>query len=276
MNHLTAVIVDDEPLALKLLRSKLANIDGLEVIGEGRNGRQAIDLIMDLSPDLVFLDIEMPGLNGFDVVKNLQNDVLPLIIFTTAYEQYALDAFEIHAVDYILKPIDNERIERAVERAKERKRGGDASNNKPRLINAIHSIHQSKQNTSPHMQERSASFAGNVGDSQVEHKIVIKERDEITLLKQADIKWIDAAGDYVCLHVDGETHIKRSTMKELLDELDASLFKRIHRSTIVNLNYIEKVIPHTKGEFFLDLGEYDRIKVSRNYKEAIKAFLTER
>jgi two-component system LytT family response regulator len=107
----------------------------------------------------------------------------------------------------------------------------------------------------------------------VERKVVIKERDEITILKQSDIEWVDAAGDYVCLHADGETHIKRSTLKELLAELDENIFKRVHRSTIVNLNFIEKVIPHTKGEFFLQLGEFDKIKVSRNYKDAIKHFL---
>jgi two-component system LytT family response regulator len=103
--------------------------------------------------------------------------------------------------------------------------------------------------------------------------VVIKDRDEITILKQSDIEWVDAAGDYVCLHAQGETHIKRSTLKELLDELDDTIFKRVHRSTIVNLNFIEKVIPHTKGEFFLQLSEFEKIKVSRNYKDAIKCFL---
>jgi two-component system LytT family response regulator len=275
MNRLTAIIVDDEPLALKLLRSKLSKIAEIEIIGEGKNGRQAIELIMQLSPDMVFLDIEMPGLNGFDVVKNLQSDVVPLIVFTTAYEQYALDAFAVHAVDYILKPIDGERIQRAVERALERKKADQPDTNKQRLIGAIHSIHHAQgmmnQATNP-----TSARVHDLQQQNVENKIVIKERDEITLLKQAEIKWVDAAGDYVCLHVDGETHIKRSTMKELLLELDETIFKRIHRSTIVNLNYIEKVIPHTKGEFFLDLGEFDKIKVSRNYKDAIKAFLIDR
>lgn len=109
----------------------------------------------------------------------------------------------------------------------------------------------------------------------VESKIVVKDRDDITLLKQSEIEWIDAAGDYVCLHVDGVTHIKRSTLKNLLDELDQNIFKRVHRSTIVNLNFIQKVIPHTKGEFFLKLGEYDQVKVSRNYRDVIKSFLTD-
>lgn len=272
MSMLTAVIVDDEPLALKLLASKLAQSSNVEVVGQGRNGRQAIDLIMDLSPDMVFLDIEMPGLNGFDVVKQLQSDVLPLIVFTTAYEQYAVDAFEIHAVDYILKPIDETRINRAIERALERKNAIETDENKTRIIGAIDSINHHHV-AQPKVQ---TEIASRINASVVDAKVVIKDRDEITVLKQSDIKWVDAAGDYVCVHVDGETHIKRSTMKELLEELDDTMFKRIHRSTIVNLNFIEKVIPHTKGEFFLKLGEFERVKVSRNYKEAIKSFLTER
>lgn len=267
MTKLTAIIVDDEPLALKLLRSKLQQLDMVEIIGEGKNGREAIRLVMDLNPDIAFLDIEMPGLNGFDVVKNLQSDILPLVVFTTAYEQYALDAFDIHAVDYILKPIDLQRIERAIERAIKRVAVDKVPENKPRILSAINTINNSGNEAD--LVEPSPAQSS----APVEKKIVIRERDEITLLKQSEIKWIDAAGDYVCLHVDDVTHIKRSTLKELLSELDEDIFKRVHRSTIVNLNFIEKVIPHTKGEFFLVLGEHDRIKVSRNYKDAIKDFL---
>lgn len=268
MTKLRTLIVDDEPLALKLLRSKLEKVPTIEIVGDCKNGREAINAIIDLEPDLVFLDIQMPGLNGFDVVKNLQSEVVPLVVFTTAYEQYALDAFDIHAVDYILKPIDSERIERAVSRAQIRVGNEEESQSKTRIIGAIDAIND--------REERDYLDASvERSNSDIERKIVIKERDEITLLKQADIEWIDAAGDYVCLHAEGETHIKRSTLKDLLEELDAGIFKRVHRSTIVNLNYIEKVIPHTKGEFFLQLGEFERIKVSRNYRDVIKSFLTD-
>ncbi|MGS2721543.1 LytR/AlgR family response regulator transcription factor [Paraglaciecola aestuariivivens] len=264
MEKLRTLIVDDEPLALKLLRAKLSKLAQVEIIGECRNGREAKAAILELAPDLVFLDIQMPGLNGFDVVKGLQNDVLPLIVFTTAYEQYALDAFEVHAVDYILKPIDDERIARAVERAIARQGQTNDVGNKTPIIGAINSInaHEAK----PKHDKPDHDF--------IDKKVVIKDRDEITILKQADIEWVDAAGDYVCLHAKGQTHIKRSTLKELLIELDDMVFKRVHRSTIVNLNFIDKVIPHTKGEFFLLLGEFEKIKVSRNYKGAIKHFLT--
>ena len=270
MNKLRTLIVDDEPLALKLLRAKLGKVKAIEIVGECKNGREAIAATLDLAPDIIFLDIQMPGLDGFDVVKRLQSDVLPLIVFTTAYEQYALDAFDVHAVDYILKPIDDERIVRAVLRAQERLDGVDGQDNKPRILGAIDSINQ-RQNSE---QVANKSLPGTLStDAFVDKKVVIKDRDEITILKQSEIEWVDAAGDYVCLHAQGQTHIKRSTLKELLTELDENIFKRVHRSTIVNLNFIDKVIPHTKGEFFLLLGEFEKIKVSRNYKDAIKHFL---
>ncbi|MGK0268884.1 MAG: two-component system LytT family response regulator [Paraglaciecola sp.] len=269
MIKLKTLIVDDEPLALKLLRAKLNKIAEVEIVGECKNGREAIAATLELAPDLIFLDIQMPGLDGFDVVKGLQSDILPLIVFTTAYEQYALDAFDVQAVDYILKPIDDERIVRAVQRAVKRLDVKDHSVNKPPILHAIDAINQKEYMQTGSTVTSSVQHLSNV----VERKVVIKDRDEITILKQSDIEWVDAAGDYVCLHAQGETHIKRSTLKELLDELDDSIFKRVHRSTIVNLNFIEKVIPHTKGEFFLQLSEFEKIKVSRNYKDAIKHFL---
>lgn len=270
MNKLRTLIVDDEPLALKLLRAKLGKVDCIEIVGECKNGREAIAATLDLAPDIIFLDIQMPGLNGFDVVKGLQSDILPLIVFTTAYEQYALDAFDVHAVDYILKPIDDERIGRAVLRAQERLESVEGQDNKPRILGAIDSINQKEKPE----QATSKSLPGLLSTHvPVDKKVVIKDRDEITILKQSEIEWVDAAGDYVCLHAQGQTHIKRSTLKELLAELDENIFKRVHRSTIVNLNFIDKVIPHTKGEFFLLLGEFEKIKVSRNYKDAIKHFL---
>lgn len=267
MTQLKALIVDDEPLALSLLKAKLSKIPEVEVIGECKNGRTAIKATMELSPDLLFLDIQMPGLDGFEVVKRLQTDTAPLVIFTTAYEQYALDAFDVHAVDYVLKPIDDERIQRAVQRALARLSSDDAGEGKSRVISAINDINE---------RETASRVAEEAGLTEnADKKIMIREREEITLLNQDDIEWIDAAGDYCCIHSGGDTHIKRTTLKELEQELDPETFKRVHRSTIVNLNCIEKVIPHTKGEFFLQIGEFEQIKVSRSYKDVIKSFLAE-
>ena len=261
-------------MALNLLRAKLNKVPEIEIIAECKNGREAIEKTMDLAPDLIFLDIQMPGVDGFGVIKKLQSDIVPLVIFTTAFEQYALDAFDVHAVDYILKPIDEERITRAVSRAIVRFETEEETEHKSRIIGAIDTINERENSASSSQSSQGQSSLGqNKGN--LEHKIIIKDRDDITLLKQADIEWVDAAGDYCCVHAQGVTHIKRSTLKNLLDDLDPSIFKRVHRSTIVNLNYIQKVIPHTKGEYFLKLGEYDQVKVSRNYRDVIKDFLSD-
>jgi two-component system LytT family response regulator len=272
MIKLRTLIVDDEPLALKLIRKHLEKIPEIEIIAECKNGREAYEATLELTPDLMFLDIQMPGMNGFDVVQQLQADLVPLVVFTTAYEQYALDAFEVHAVDYILKPLDAEHIQRAVGRALQRFGQGEDQGQKTRIVGAIDDInHGASEVAMAKPQEPSRPSDNN----NIERKIVIKDRDVITLLKQNDIEWVDAAGDYVCLHADGVTHVKRSTLKDLLAELDENVFKRVHRSTIVNLNRIQKVIPHSKGEFFLQLNEFERIKVSRNYRDVIKRFLSE-
>jgi len=273
MTKLRTIIVDDEPLALSYIRAKLTKIPEIDIVAECKNGREAIAATMDLAPDLIFLDIQMPGIDGFGVIKKLQSDIVPMVVFTTAFEQYALDAFDVHAVDYILKPIDEERIQRAVQRALERCETDEDTLNKSRIISAIDTINE-RENTDSALTHKMSLPKTDTG--KVERKIVIKDRDDITLLKQADIEWIDAAGDYVCLHAEGVTHIKRCTLKKLLEDLEPEMFKRVHRSTIVNLNYIQKVIPHTKGEYFLKLGEYDQVKVSRNYREVIKDFLSDK
>ncbi len=279
MPKLRTIIVDDEPLALNFLRAKLNKVPEIEIIAECKNGREAIEKTMDLAPDLIFLDIQMPGVDGFGVIQKLQSDIVPLVIFTTAFEQYALDAFDVHAVDYILKPIDEERINRAIQRAIVRFETEEETEHKSRIIGAIDTIYEREHSTNLSSGSGLGSSLpqGSHGQNKgkLEHKIIIKDRDDITLLKQEDIEWVDAAGDYCCVHAQGVTHIKRSTLKNLLDDLDPSIFKRVHRSTIVNLNYIQKVIPHTKGEYFLKLGEYDQVKVSRNYREVIKDFLSD-
>lgn len=267
MSTLSCLIVDDEPLARKLMLSYLSEFNHLNIIGECSNGHEAIDFITQKTPDLVFLDIQMPGKNGLDVVKSIQADIMPLIIFSTAYQQYALDAFDLHAVDYVLKPLDDERLTIAVERAFERYAShGKEMHDKPKLINAINDIHFKSQ-------RNSQLPATPLQDDINPRTLAIKDTHTITFVNEEDIDWIDAAGDYMCVHVKGVTHIMRSTMKSLQEKLDSTTFKRIHRSTIVNLNQISKVIPHTKGEYFLHLKCDENIKVSRNYRKIIKDFI---
>lgn len=270
MIKLRTIVVDDEPLARKLLLSCLEEITEIDVLAECANGRQAVAAVLELEPDLMFLDISMPGLNGFEVIKKIQPELLPMVIFCTAYERYALDAFDVHAVDYIVKPLDEERLQLAVKRAlvrfQEELQLGD---NKASLLGAIDAI---TANVAERRPSREKTTVGSSTHERV-RKITIKDRDSIKLIRVDDIAWVDAAGDYMCLHADGETHIMRITMKHLQEELDDEVFKRVHRSTIVNLNCIEQVIPHAKGEYFLQMDNGERIKVSRNYRGAIKAFL---
>jgi len=277
MKKLKALIVDDEPLALMLLREKLNKHPNIGTIVECKNGSEAIAATLAFAPDLIFLDINMPVIDGFGVIKQLQTDIVPLIIFVTAHEQYALDAFDVNAVDYIIKPIKDAYIQRAINRAMVRLNQKSPVEIKARIISALDSINVFERNTEQDTPLKRC-HENDTDDmtldmNNLERKIIIKDRDGITLLKQLDIEWVDAAGDYTCLHVGGVTHIKRCTLKDLLVDLDPDIFKRVHRSTIVNLNYVTKVIPHSKGEYFLQLGEFDQIKVSRNYRETIKKYL---
>lgn len=273
-DKIRTLIVDDEPLALKLLNAKLSKLDNIDIIGECKNGKEAVEKVLELQPDLLFLDIQMPGMSGLEVIQAIQGDLMPIVVFATAYEQYAIDAFNANAVDYILKPIDDERVKRAVERASQRLNLSKQQDNKLALLNATQEIKYKTLHKIEQL-ETSDSIKPNrtLDKPNAYSKIVVKDRDEIHILEQDQIQWIDAAGDYACIHCNGETHIKRITLKELLEELDPDMFKRVHRSTIVNLNSITKVLPRTKGEFFLQLGEHEKVKVSRNYKEVIKDFL---
>jgi two-component system LytT family response regulator len=271
MASLKTIVVDDESLARQLILSCLDQIPEIDVQRECSNGREAVTAVLELEPDLMFLDISMPGLNGFEVIKKIQPELLPMVIFCTAFERYALDAFDVHAVDYIVKPLDEERLQLAVKRALARYHENlYLGDNKSVLLGAIDSI------TSNIAEREAVRDNSRENDLLVspERKITIRDRDSIKLVRVDNISWVDAAGDYMCVHAEGETHVMRCTMKHLLDELDAALFKRVHRSTIVNLNCIEEVIPHTKGEYYLKLENGEQIKVSRNYRNTIKSFLT--
>ena len=260
MRKLRTILVDDEPLARRLIRSMLSDLEGIELIAECRNGREAIAAVHGLSPDLMILDVKMPGLTGFDVVRELQSDVMPMVIFSTAYQRYAIDAFDLHAVDYLLKPIAESRLQRAVARALQRVEDAEESENKQPLVGAIDEIARKvadRGDTRSFSPADEKSLAGN-------RKLAIKDNDSTVLVCIDDIDWIDAAGDYMCVHVEGQTHIMRSTLKSLMERLDPEKFKRIHRSTVVNLDRIIKATPLQKGEYILDLDCGEKLKVSRN------------
>lgn len=260
-------IVDDEPLARDLLERLLSKDKDIEISGIYKNGREAIAGLQAEPVDAVFLDIQMPGLNGFDVVEKLQADTMPLVVFATAHSEFAVDAFELHAVDYILKPFSADRVmaaaSRCVERLSQRIAGEDdrdSSHTKAAALSA------SRAGVGTEGMPTMTSSA-DVG------RLAIKDGSQTQLVVMDDIDWIDAAGDYMCVHAAGETHILRSTMKELEGRLPSN-FVRIHRSTIVNLAKVEAVNGLPKGEAQLHITGGGLLKVSRNYRQSIQGLLS--
>ncbi|MEM0954173.1 MAG: LytTR family DNA-binding domain-containing protein [Pseudomonadota bacterium] len=262
MTPLRTIIVDDESLARRGLRLRLENDKRIDIVAECCNGAEALAAVSELAPDLMFLDIQMPGMDGFGVVSKLQNDVMPLVVFATAFDEFAVDAFEVNAIDYVLKPIDDSRLESAVARASRAYEQRELGDQKRNLMSAC-------------MQLTGASAAAVETIARGEaaaysDKLSIRDGDEISLVRVADIDWIDAAGDYMCVHADSVTHIMRSTMKQLEALLNPVQFLRIHRSTIVNVDRIARAQSLSNGEYMLTLEEGTQLKVSRSYRDRVK------
>ncbi|MBT3695541.1 MAG: response regulator [Gammaproteobacteria bacterium] len=281
MGALTAILVDDEPLALKLLGSMLAQYNGIEVVAECRSSKDAVKQIQLLQPDLVFLDIHMPVLSGFDVVKKLQADVLPMVVFVTAFDQYALRAFDMHAVDYILKPIDPSRLGLAINRAMARYQLKDVGVDKSTVLSALATINDtnSDRNSDRNRDTNSDNNSDSAekksyeveldGTSGQPDRLAIRDGVHTVLVRFEDIDWIDAAGDYMCVHVGAVTHVMRSTMKDLVGKLPPSMFARIHRSTMVNVKKVIGLESLPRGESLLLLSNDVTLKVSRNFRKVI-------
>jgi two-component system, LytTR family, response regulator len=269
---LTALIVDDEPLALEGLKLRLEKIPEIEVIGEASDGDQAIHLCQTLSPDVLFLDLRLPGLNGIEVVQALQADVLPMVVFVSAYGEYALDAFELNAIDYVLKPANLGRLQKTVERIMQRVKPVDSSKEKYKLL---HALGETSGIAISELQDWLASDLPL--PTLFNQELVIKNNEhEKVFLPIKDIRWIDAAGDYMCVHTHSETHVVRITMKKLASQLDPKIFVRIHKSTLVNVNCIKSIKPLRNSESILELGNKVQLKVSRNFSSAIQKIVVEK
>jgi two-component system LytT family response regulator len=262
----TAIIVDDEGLARQGLAMRLQEFPQVSIVQICKNGREAIAAIIKHEPDVVFLDVQMPGMSGFEMIREIQADIMPMIIFVTAYDAFAVDAFEAHAVDYLLKPVEKERLQEALSKAAQSKTQQSVENEKQRLMGMVVKL---TGKTSAAIDEML-----DADEQPVEHadRLAIKDGSSITFVPIKDIDWVDAAGDYMCVHVAGVTHIMRTTMKDLESKLDPSIFQRVHRSTIVNLRRVEKVSSHINGEFHLSLSCGASLKMSRSYKEKVKHF----
>ena len=254
-----ALIVDDEPLARSNLRVLLKDDPDIGSIKECGSGQEAVRAIAAQSPDLLFLDIQMPEMNGFDVLERIDTNRIPAIVFVTAFDQYALRAFEVHALDYLLKPFDDARFEKALRQAK--------SQIEQREINEL------SRKLFALLEDRDKPPEPDQGKTKHLTRMMIKSASRVFFLKTDEIDWIGADDYYVKLHVGRKTHLLRETMSELETKLDPEKFLRIHRSTIVNVERIKELHPHFNGEWIILLHDGTELKLSRSRREQVQAML---
>ncbi|KQT31778.1 two-component system response regulator [Sphingomonas sp. Leaf412] len=264
------ILVDDEPLAIQGLELRLQAHDDVEIIAKCQNGREAISAIKTHKPDLAFLDIQMPGFDGFSVVQGLMDVEPPLFVFVTAYSDHALRAFEAQAVDYLMKPVEDARLAETLDRVRQRLSERSSVGEAAKLKEAL-------EEHAPEAAAEMAELGDGGGDplaaNRFEKMINIKDRGQIFRVDVDTIERIDAAGDYMCIYTGDNTLILRETMKDLEKRLDPRRFQRIHRSTIVNLDLVKQVKPHTNGECFLVLDSGASVKVSRSYRDVVARFV---
>jgi two-component system, LytTR family, response regulator len=246
--RITAVIADDEALARRFIRRMLKDEHEIEVIAECANGKEAVAVIKKQNPDLVFLDVQMPEMDGFGVLQAIGHESLPQIIFTTAYEQYAIRAFELHALDYLLKPFDQARFKDAIKYARERFHSQPAKDGRLQINALLESIKNKPQYLD---------------------RLVIKSGGRISFLQTEEINWIEADDKYVHLHTGKTSSMVRQTLSAMEAQLDPKKFKRIHRSTIVNVARIKELQPLFNGEYSVLMDDGTKLTLSRNYKDKL-------
>lgn len=245
-NPIKVLVIDDESLARDLVIEFLKEFEEFELIGECSDGLEAIKSIEKLRPDLIFLDVQMPILNGLEVLEEINTKYLPEIIFVTAYDNYAIRAFDFHAIDYLLKPFSRARFRKALFHAKERITQQNGASESKRQLNSLLENHKNKP---PHLQ-----------------RIFVKDNGKIILLEPETIDWVEADDKYLHLHTVKKTHLIRQTLNSLEAELNPEIFLRIHRSTIVNLAKVKEIHPLFNGEYVVILHDGTKLTLSRNYK----------
>lgn len=250
------LIIDDEPLARRNLRLLLEKDPQIEILEECRNGREAVKAINTLSPDLIFLDIQMPEMDGFDVLARVGPEHIHAIIFVTAFDKYALKAFDVHALDYLLKPFDDDRFFHALERAKSQIEAREIDRLSKRLL-ALLEEREGERNASKQQQGYLT-------------RLMIKISGRVVLLKVDEIDFIEADGNYAKLHVGRKAHLLRERMHDLETRLDPAKFVRIHRSVIVNLDRIKEMHPHFNGDYVVVLEDGRQLKLSRSRREILE------
>ncbi|HEU4386898.1 MAG TPA: LytTR family DNA-binding domain-containing protein [Blastocatellia bacterium] len=242
------LIVDDESIARDRVRRFLGSEPDIEIAGECGNGLEAVQAIRSLTPDLVFLDIQMPEMNGFEVLKTIGGDNLPAVVFVTAYDQFAIKAFEVHALDYLLKPFNKDRLRRAVRHAREQIKHGRSGSVDDRLLALLQDIKD--------------------GQKYLE-RLVVKSSGRVYFLKTGEIDWVEASGNYVTLHVGRETHLLRDTMNSLEGKLDPAAFLRIHRSRLINIDRIKELHPLFNGDYTVVLRDGTELTMSRTHRDRL-------
>ena len=242
------VIVDDEDLARERIQSLLEQQPDIEIVGLCSDGTGAIETIDRERPDLVFLDVQMPGMDGFEVVENLDPEHMPAIVFVTAYDGHALRAFEINALDFLLKPFDQARFEKALERARSQVNRDRSSLIDARLVSLLEGLHEERK---------------------YPERLIVKSGGRVFFVRTDDIDWVEASGNYVKIHAKGEAHLIRESMKNMETKLDAKIFVRIHRSAIVNIDRIKELEPWFHGEYVVIMRDGTRLTASRVFSERL-------
>lgn len=255
MTPCRVIIVDDEPAARRGLKLMLKPEADIEIVGEAGDAETAVKLVRKVRPDLMFLDVQMPGGDGFSVVSAFAPEERPMVVFVTAYDQHALHAFEVHAIDYLLKPFEDDRFQAALVRVREAMRTRETTALNAKVDALI------------------ARLADGGGDDGFNDRILVKSSGEIFFLKPSEIDWIEADGDYMKFHVAGKSHLMRETMGRLEARLDPKRFVRIHRSTIVNLDRVRKLSPSFVGEYAVVLQDGTKLKLSRGYQDKLQTHL---
>lgn len=248
MERIRTLIVDDEPLARKGVRQFLEEDPEVEILGECGDGVEAVEQIKALHPELVFLDIQMPEMDGFAVLDAINPDELPIVVFVTAYDQHALHAFQVHALDYLLKPFEEERFQEALARAKAQLRQKNGSQLTRRIIEMLD---------------------GSRDERQAPGRIMVRNAGRITFVRVEEVDWIEAQGDYVCLHCQGKKHLVREKISDMETQLPADRFLRIHRSTIVSIPRIKEMQPLFHGEYAVLLQDGTRLTMSRSFRDRV-------
>lgn len=256
---LRVIIVDDETPARRRMRSLLNELDDITIVGECANGAEALAAIRESAPDLVFLDVQMPALDGFDVIVRLDEEELPAIIFVTAYNQYALRAFDVNAVDYLLKPFDKERLATAIARARSRTAQSERDSEQTALRKLIAELRSQRGETATSYPDR----------------LAVRDGGAITFVRVADIDWIESSHNYVTLHCGAESRLMRGSLKDLEKTLDPERFIRIHRSAIVNIDSIKEIVPWFHGDQRVTLHTGATLTLSRNRRSALNRLLGE-